>query len=177
MSRYPDIDRGDDITATWLNNRTTEGVIEIRTGPGLRIQRSGQSLVISIDPASWPITATFLPQRMKVTALANDYVEAKRYDGTSVSGDAIKIAKPPKMRHSTGSNYPGITTIATTDTNTVTMSKASETDEIVYVSPLGYSVDMEVYAVRVAGGTGVADCDWMHLNIDGMAWAWPEPDA
>jgi hypothetical protein len=84
-------------------------------------------------------------QRYKIQSTATNYVVAKTWDGTNLGGTNVNIAIPTKLRGS------------------APVSGAA-------IRP-AYAAGEEIYATEPTGGTGVAGCAWLDLNVDGRRWA------
>ena len=111
------------------------------------------------------------PTRMRVKdhTTNNDYLVCRTWDGTTEGDVDIDVAKPFQLRHIVA-NYDGLTTLTTTDAQTVTAGDGVTTET--WAVNLAYFVDCEIYAVKVPkGGTGDATAtEWMDLNVDGRKW-------
>lgn len=115
--------------------------------------------------------------RFRVQSVQGNYLTCKRVEGTGQLGVDVIIAKPLLLRH----NIP-LLTINGIDVSFSDYSisggmcyrKASATgypDQHEYVLPLWQFGDVyaDVWAMR-SDNTGVPDCGWIDLNVDGRAW-------
>ena len=168
-----DIRRGDPVTAQWLNKVKNTAITDIRVGPGLSMHHSGPHVTIGLTQRQI-IPTRDRPILAKITELNNDYVSVKRVGASgNVVGDEFRVAKPFKLRHS-ASYYPGISTITTVDTNSVTANDGSEDESWVIPDELVYGVNDYIMAARTTYSGVTVDSDdlkWIDLNVDGRAWA------
>lgn len=118
-------------------------------------------------------------ERFRVKSVQGDYVTCRTWDGTTEGGTDIKIAKPPKLRHSvTSESIEGVTisySYSTRSNNndgqrTASASGASQTEIIMPV----YITNDVIFATKPLRGTGVSvsgtPLEYLDLNVDGRAW-------
>jgi hypothetical protein len=94
-------------------------------------------------------------QRFRITAVSNDFVSARTWDGTNLGADTITIAKQANARRSeTSLSFSGKTwTITYASHNSRTLTSGSATFNETLIP--GYNVNDIIFATKVANGTGV----------------------
>lgn len=101
--------------------------------------------------------------RYKITALHDDYVTCETWDGASLGGVDVYVAKPPHARQSVSSvTISSLTwTVTYTDGNTRELSNGSGAQEKILNQTLtpGYAVGDVIFGIDVANGTGVLTAD------------------
>jgi len=151
--------------------RDWEGDIRRRSGAGL-----GE---LKLRPG--------LPMHVRVTGVENDYLTVKRVhpETNAMVGDAFKAAKPRELRHDK-KHYDGITTLTTTDAQTVEVGDGTDTETWIVKPPYipdpadeGYEAT-ELLVLIVAAGMGATFEDGdpaedvpihaVDLNIAGRVW-------
>lgn len=118
--------------------------------------------VLSADSTVWS------PVRFRIFSVAGDYIVCTRVFDSALATQTTAVAKPPILRNSVTS-LSGVTyTYDFVDSRTA--DNGSSTEEQVIVTP--YITGLDIVAIRVRGGTGVANAPvWMDLNVDGRMWA------
>lgn len=113
--------------------------------------------------------------QMQIVGVAGDYLQCRKYSGTSASGPTVSVAKPYLLRKTpfNGASRNGISYSYTSDVSR-TASLSGETETQVVVP--SYVVGDIIYAIKgVVGGVGVTltagTISWLDLNVDGRAWA------
>jgi len=164
-------------------NEIVDAVNENRLAPapGYRIRGTGTgtTLDISMPKVEAGIAASI--EQYRITAIFDDYLEARTWNGTTQGSTTIKIAKPWRLRKT---GWDGVT--VTYDFNGAatpirytyaaragyrsalnTATNATENQAIIPV----YSVNDILYATEPTGGTLVTVATWLDLNVDARAWA------
>lgn len=171
-------------------NQVIDAVNSCQIAPGLnyRVQKTsnGTKLEIQAPPAQTETVEGASVTQYKLTAISDDYIEGKTWDGTTLGETAIRIAKPWRLRKTpfdgqtvvynfNGSNIsirytyqatPGYRAAAILTAPTATENQA--------IIPI-YKVDDIIYATEPENGTLVTVSQvaltWLDVNVDGRAWA------
>lgn len=114
----------------------------------------------------------------RITAIKDDYLVCKAWDGSVESGDIVYVAKPWTLRTLVSRNSIAYSDYAETTSlqRTATRSNSSETQVVVPT----YAVQDIIYAVAgIAGGTGASRTNTddeslaigkLDMNVDARAW-------
>lgn len=168
MSNTP-IKPGDVITAEFLNNRLGGDSMSNRGrvlgGPGNLAGATTSGVAVGQAGRGGREN----PIRLRVKTINDDYLECVTWNGTT-EGQTLNVAKPYELRHVVG-NYPQLTSITTTDEQTVEATDGTTT-ETWKVTP-DYTEDGEIEAALV-NGTGVSvdgyDLKFIDMNNAGRGW-------
>ena len=107
--------------------------------------------------------------RLQVTAIANNYLTCRTWDGTTQGTVDILVAKPPMLRHVLA-NYPQLSSLTTVNAQQVT-AIAGAVSETWKVTPL-YTVGTEIHAFVTATGVVVATIELTLMDANHSARAW-----
>jgi hypothetical protein len=178
---------GPEPAAHWFNRLLRKCQrAEIADSADIRPVESSHGTQLFIRPqAGGASTPAASIQQYRITAIFDDYLEARTWDGTTQGSTAIKIAKPWRLRKTgwhgvtitynfNGTLFPiRYTYLATAGYRTAlhTGTNATENQAIIPV----YSVNDILYATEPTGGTLVTVAavalTWLDLNVDARAWA------
>lgn len=176
--------KGDRIPAAWLN-QVVEAIAQRITLVGGRVRRHGTSVILQPGSAGAAAAAPRPVRMFRLTSVSPDYIEALEWDGETLAGTAVTIAKPWLLRktpfdgESIGGFSFGSFSADGTERTVTKISDSSTEDQIVVpaytVAGGGYDGDV-IFAMRPVGGTGAVDGDdepivWQDLNADARAWA------
>lgn len=159
----------------------------VKVGPGLRKSHNTDGTLIELIPVRQEVSVSESSaiQQYKITAIADDYIEAKTWDGTTLGDVAVQVAKPWRLRKTDWNgatvtyNFNGTiftiqyTYLATPGFRTAVRPSTGVTENQAII-PL-YSVNDIIYATEPDGGTLVTvnstALTWLDLNVDARAWA------
>jgi len=169
-------------------NKVVEAVNgnRLAQAPGYRLHRTSDGTKLEVEvPKVEPAEAGSSVQQYKLTAIFDDYIEGKTWDGTNLGTTAVKIAKPWRLRKTgwhgvavtynfNGTNFViSYTYLATPGFRTASRAATSTTENQAII-PV-YSVNDIIYATEPEGGTLVTVAStaltWLDLNVDAREWA------
>lgn len=159
----------------------------VKVGPGLRVSyKSDGSLIELVGiQRQQTVEAGASIQQYRITAVSNDYIEGKTWDGTTLGDVAVKIAKPFRLRKTgwdgvtvvynfNGTIFSILYTYLATPGSRTAFRAAGNVTENQAIIPL-YSVNDIIYATEPEGGTLVTSdgtaLTWLDLNVDAREWA------
>ena len=170
--------------AAWLNKllRFCRS-LSIQDSPDIRVVRSTNGVTLEVARRTSSSSSTSM---YRVTSVQDDYILAKKFDGTSVSGSDVKIAKPYDLRK-TGWHgvtvsypvepYPGAPSSPLSITYSYissvyrTATGATTGTEHQVIIPRYVANKSVIFASAPDNGTGVSEATLIDLNADGRAWA------
>ena len=160
------------LSRAMLNDVLAKVVQMIRGVDGIIVRQAGTNITISQRRQARGGTATDAV-RMKVTDVSqNNYIVCQTWNGTTQGTTDINVAKAPQLRHlaenyhyyltsSTTAALSALVTVAPQEV-TITLQDGITTETWRVNHP--YFIGAEIYPVRVEGGTGVNDCNWIDLD-------------
>lgn len=171
-------------------NKLRDYCLSIRPAKGLntRLKHTSRGTIINTQAPAPEVQEgdSIVATQYKVTAIADDYIEAKTWDGTNLGSAAVKIAKPWRLRKT---GWDGVTVTYSFNGGSIPIRYAYNAALPGYRSAFlvnqnqttsqaiipVYSVGDIIYATEPEGGTfatvnGV-DLTWLDLNVDAREWA------
>ena len=152
-------------------------------GRGIRHRHTSHGVVSSVKSSKVAALDSSLAKQFKVTAISNDTITCRAWDGTNNGETDIVVAKPYRLRKTpwdgvtvsydfNGTIYSIAYSYLTTSgfrTAQVTVG-TTQTTESQAIIPI-YKVGEIIYATEPDGGTDLASVSWLDLNVDARAWA------
>lgn len=140
-------------------------------GDGVR--NTPDSITITQPGESRTIDTQTPPHRVKITAIANDYLTTRPYDGTTTGTADVLVARPWCLQH-VAAHYAGLTSLTTVNAQQVTATDGSTTETWKVTPSYQVGDEIEIRPVPVGGvvpTVGGVALAWIDANVDARAWA------